>query len=170
FDAPEPALFRTRGPDGSDRAGMLRAVKRILLAALLTACGTPPAADEPRSLSPEAREGAELYARYCALCHGDEGQGYAADNATRLNGQSFLRTATDDFLFTAIARGRVDTAMGAYGRDHGGPLTDVQIEKLVAHVRGWQRGPAIDLSEVVVSGDAERGSPVWTEHCASCHE
>src|SRR5690606_31202197 len=29
FDAPEPALFRTRGPDGSDRAGMLRAVKRI---------------------------------------------------------------------------------------------------------------------------------------------
>src|SRR5690606_4306116 len=62
-------------------------VKRIILAALLTtACGTSPTATPPSARSAQVAEGAQLYARYCALCHGDEGQGYAADNATRLSG------------------------------------------------------------------------------------
>lgn len=145
-------------------------MKRIVLTGLLlAACGAPRSADEPRSLSPHAREGAELYARYCALCHGAEGEGYAADNATRLRGEGFLRTATDDFLVTAIARGRTDTAMAAYSRDHGGPLADAQIAALVAHLRSWQEGSAIDVHSIEVSGDAERGARVWSAHCASCH-
>lgn len=144
-------------------------MKRIVLAALLAACGTPTAAEEPRSPAPEVREGAALYARYCALCHGADGQGYAADNATRLNGQGFLRTASDELLFTAIARGRLDTAMAPYSRDHGGPLEADRIEALVALLRSWQEAPAIEVDAVDVSGDAERGSRVWTERCASCH-
>lgn len=120
-------------------------------------------------MSAEVREGAELYARYCALCHGAEGEGYAADDATRLNGQDLLRTATDELLRTAIARGRIDTAMAAYSREHGGPLADPQIDALVALLRSWQRGPAIDVSDVEVSGDPERGALVWSRRCASCH-
>jgi mono/diheme cytochrome c family protein/rhodanese-related sulfurtransferase len=144
-------------------------VKRILLVAVLTACGTPPSANEPHSHSPEASEGAELYARYCALCHGADGQGYAADNATRLNGDGFLRTASDEFLFTAIARGRLDTAMGPYSREHGGPLADAQIDAIVALLRSWQRGPAIEVDQLEISGDPERGAQIYTERCASCH-
>lgn len=120
-------------------------------------------------MSAQAREGAELYARYCALCHGARGEGYAADNATRLAGQDFLRTASDEFLSTAIARGRIDTAMGAYGREQGGPLTDAQIDALVAFLRSWQEGPAIDVGSIEVSGDPERGALLWSERCASCH-
>ncbi len=150
-------------------------MKRILLAALLTACGTSTsgtsASGTPttHALSAEVAEGAQLYARYCALCHGGEGQGYAADNATRLAGQGFLRTASDDFLITAIAQGRLDTAMGPYSRDHGGPLSGDQIEAIVALLRSWQEGPAIEVDTIAVSGDAERGARIYTERCASCH-
>lgn len=143
-------------------------MKRLLLVALLSACGTP-APEAPRSTASTLREGAELYARYCALCHGDAGEGYAADNATRLNGQSLLRTASDAFLFTGIAEGRDDTAMGAYGQDHGGPLTDPEVDALVALIRSWQEGPSIDVDAIEVSGDADRGRALYAAHCASCH-
>ncbi len=139
----------------------------VFFLALVAACGTPPSTEAP--LSSAAREGAALYARYCALCHGAEGEGYAADDATRLHGQSFLRTASDEFLRTAIARGRIDTAMAAYSHEHGGPLEDAQIDALVAHLRSWQEGPGIDVSEVEVSGDPERGALLFTEHCSTCH-
>lgn len=117
----------------------------------------------------QARQGGELYARYCALCHGDEGQGYAADNATRLRGEAFLRTATDEFLEMAIARGRLDTAMAAYRDELGGPLDEGQIEAIVAFIRTWQVGEPIPVADVVVDGDATRAEPIYAEHCAGCH-
>lgn len=120
-------------------------------------------------MSREAREGAELYARFCALCHGESGEGYAADNATRLAGQELLRTATDELLRTAIARGRLDTAMAAYGREHGGPLEPAQIDALVAFLRTWQLGPPIEVGGASVGGDPERGARLWSVRCAGCH-
>jgi mono/diheme cytochrome c family protein/rhodanese-related sulfurtransferase len=114
-------------------------------------------------------QGSQLYARYCALCHGANGEGYAADNATRLRGQGFLRTATDDFLLKAIKGGRLDTAMAAYGHDLGGPLTDPQIQAIVEHIRAWQEGPRIDVAATRVHGDADRGATVYSERCARCH-
>lgn len=139
------------------------------LLALAVACGPAPRAEDVREMSREAREGAELYARFCALCHGESGEGYAADNATRLAGQQLLRTATDELLRTAIARGRLDTAMAAYGREHGGPLEDAQIDALVAFMRTWQRGPPIDVGDAPAGGDAERGARLWSVRCAGCH-
>lgn len=141
----------------------------LVLVALLCACGPAGRVEQPRSLTAEQRAGAELYVRYCALCHGESGEGYAADAATRLNGQSFLRTATDELLRTAIARGRIDTAMAAYSREHGGPLDDAQIDAIVAFIRTWQEGPPIDVGGVEVRGDPERGARLFTERCASCH-
>ena len=116
-----------------------------------------------------ASEGADLYARYCALCHGAEGEGYAADNATRLNGQDFLRTASDELLTYAIALGRSQTAMAGYHDQLGGPLNDAQIAQIVAYLRSWREGPPISLSDSPIEGDWERGSLVFAEHCARCH-
>lgn len=114
-------------------------------------------------------EGAEVYARYCALCHGAEGEGYAADNATRLRGQGLLQTASDDFFALAIARGRGHTAMAGYHESFGGPLSDFQIDALVAHLRSWQTEPAIELPSESIEGDPEQGALHYAEHCASCH-
>jgi mono/diheme cytochrome c family protein/rhodanese-related sulfurtransferase len=114
-------------------------------------------------------EGAALYDQYCALCHGAQGEGYAADNATRLRGQSLLRTSTDEFLQLAIASGRSQTAMAGYSQELGGPLTNEEIDRLVAHLRAWQEGPAIEAPGGDAHGDPERGSRVFERHCASCH-
>lgn len=142
------------------------------LAALLAGCGsaTPTPGGSPEAPpAAAATEGAQLYARYCALCHGAEGEGYAADNATRLRGQGLLRTASDDFFAVAIGRGRPGTAMAAYSSELGGPLAEAEIDALVAHLRSWQVGPPIEPEPPAVEGDPDRGALVYEPHCQTCH-
>lgn len=147
-------------------------MKRWIWALLCVACGGAGAGTTGTTGGGEATasaEGAALYAQYCALCHGAEGEGYAADNATRLRGQGLLQTASDGFFGLAIARGRPHSAMAAYHESFGGPLSDTQVDALVAHIRGWQTEPALELSDASLEGDPEQGSQVYGEHCASCH-
>lgn len=135
-------------------------------AILLIACGggqAPPVG----TVAPS--EAAQLYGRYCALCHGASGEGYAADNATRLRGQGFLSTASDDLIALAIARGRTHTAMAGYHERFGGPLSDEQVERLVTFIREWQTEPALALSAEPATGDSENGAVLFGRHCASCH-
>ena len=142
------------------------AMRTSWLAILLLACGggqAPPIG----TVSPS--EGAQFYGRYCALCHGERGEGYAADNATRLRGQGLLRTASDDLIALAIARGRPHTAMAGYHESVGGPLSDEQVDRLVAFVREWQTEPSIELSAEPAAGDSENGAILFGQHCASCH-
>ena len=118
---------------------------------------------------PALADARDLWGTYCALCHGESGEGYAADNATRLRGQRFLTTVTDDFVRVAIGRGRHGTAMAGYASELGGPLQDTQIEELVRLVRSWQTDPSVDVSRVTVSGDVESGARLFEQHCQSCH-
>ena len=63
--------------------------------------------------------GAVLYEQMCALCHGDQGQGYTAPSSTALNNPDFLAVASDEYLFQNIARGRPGTRMSAWSMTHG---------------------------------------------------
>lgn len=112
---------------------------------------------------------AESWARYCALCHGDEGEGYAADAATALANQEFLATASDELIASAIELGRPGTTMSAWSTARGGPLPPAEIDALVGFVREWQTAPSIDVSGVTVEGNTERAAPLWEFQCASCH-
>jgi cytochrome c oxidase cbb3-type subunit 3/ubiquinol-cytochrome c reductase cytochrome c subunit len=114
-------------------------------------------------------DGAALYGRYCALCHGARGEGYAADSAPQLANEELLASATDGFLARAIARGRPGTTMSAWDKAHGGPLADPELEAVVALVRAWQEKPVVDVARVTVTGDAQRAAPIYAERCASCH-
>ncbi len=148
----------------------MRHTRHLWIGLLVVACGGTRATPEtPAEAAAEGSEGAALYAQYCALCHGEGGEGYAADNATRLRGQGLLTTATDEFFGMAIARGRGHTAMAGYLADFGGPLSEAQIDALVAYIRGWQTEPSLELSDEPASGDAENGAVAYGEHCASCH-
>lgn len=111
--------------------------------------------------------GAALYEKYCALCHGPDGRGYAADNAPALVGEQFLSAADDAFLTASIALGRPGTPMAAYGRQMGGPLDDAQIADLVAYLRSL--GPAARPLATPPRGSAKRGVALYAEKCASCH-
>ena len=104
----------------------------------------PPAAPAPAAVAapppPKGASGAELYARYCKLCHGPGGKGYAADNAPSLVSSKFLGSASDEYIGRGIRFGRPETSMAAYGKERGGPLDDTQIVAIVAFLRA--KGPA----------------------------
>jgi cytochrome c oxidase cbb3-type subunit 3/ubiquinol-cytochrome c reductase cytochrome c subunit len=147
----------------------------------LAACVPTPAAEpeagtsdselDTGGLSPEAH-GAALYAQYCGFCHGDEGGGYAADNANALNNQEFLRLADAAFLATSIRYGRPGTAMSAWGQVKAGPLSDADIDDLVAFIESWQTVPEADVSDYVIdpASSVNRGATYYDVFgCDDCH-
>lgn len=113
--------------------------------------------------------GQSLYAETCALCHGDDGQGYAADQANALNNQDFLAIASDDFLRAAITRGRPGTVMSAFGVAHFGPFSSDDVNDLVEFIRAWQTSESVVLEQRTHEGSALRGASLYEFNCADCH-
>jgi len=142
---------------------------RVVLATIafvVSACsGSGPSANR----TPEIAEGARLYRTYCGLCHGDDGEGYAADHASALSNQQFLATASDAFLRVAVERGRPGTAMAAYARRFGGPLSPAEVDSLLAYLRSKQRGSSIDVSAFRADAHGLDIRPVYERECAACH-
>src|SRR5262245_52976653 len=60
--------------------------------------------------------GAFSYSKYCALCHGKDATGYAADHAPSLVSATFLESASDEFIARGIREGRNGTAMAPYAK------------------------------------------------------
>ena len=73
-----------------------------------------------------------LYAENCAVCHGLNGEGIGATPPLNAPG---LQSMPFDELYKIIARGRFDTAMPAWSKEDGGPLSDYQIGELVALIQ-----------------------------------
>src|SRR4029077_9093197 len=73
------------------------------------------------------------------------------------------------YLHRAIARGRPGTTMSAWGNDHGGPLSNADIDAVVALLRSWDHGPRGHLDARPPAGNAARGEAVFAEECAQCH-
>ena len=93
----------------------LFALIALLALALPSIAGAAPKAD-PHRATEEGLDGAALYAQYCALCHGDDREGYAADHAPS------LRSPELDPRHLAIDPDRYDAkgAGAAEGGDEGG--------------------------------------------------
>jgi mono/diheme cytochrome c family protein/rhodanese-related sulfurtransferase len=112
--------------------------------------------------------GAAAFGQYCALCHGADARGYAADNAPSLVSTTFLESATDEFIARGIREGRNGTAMAAYGKVRGGPLEEDEITSIITFLR--DQGPLrIRLSLAPVVGDPGSGEALYTSHCQQCH-
>ncbi len=122
----------------------------------------------PASNNSPLAHGAELYTRYCTLCHAKELTGYAADNAPSLVSRTFLDSATDSFIADAIVNGRPGTAMGAYGKSRSGPLDDNDVHALIAFIRS-HGGPAKPLPGSSLHGDPVHGSLLYHDECEKCH-
>jgi cbb3-type cytochrome c oxidase subunit III len=84
-------------------------------------------------------KGSAIYARSCASCHGDKGQGA---EGPALHNKVLLASASDTYLFETVRRGRRGTSMEAYSRPSTTrtALSDSEIESVVAFVRGWEEG------------------------------
>jgi cytochrome c oxidase cbb3-type subunit III len=89
-----------------------------------------------------------LFARACADCHGDHGEG--TDSAGAIDNSEFLALASDQFLRRLIITGLPDLGMPNYKssdqRDSEFmPLTSAQIDDLVALLGRWRQGKSADV-------------------------
>lgn len=78
-----------------------------------------------------------LWGANCASCHGTDGTSQEAGTPT-LNAREFLDTATDPQIHHIVAAGIQGSEMPPWWVDFGGPLTDDQINAVVAYIRSWQ--------------------------------
>lgn len=158
------AKDRTRARHDA-RGVLFRRIAAVALALGAAACEGEPAPQDPR-----IAQGGALYAEYCAICHGDRGEGYRADAANALANQAFLAIASDSFLESGIARGRPGTPMSAWGKERGGPLDAESIEAIRVLVKSWKTVPSVDVDALHVGeGEALRGQSAYDVYCADCH-
>ena len=105
----------------------------------------------------------------CAVCHGANGEGYKADQATRLAQPDFQGSVSDEYLREAIKNGRLGTTMSAWWKDRGGPLTREDVDELVKFLRTWRKGPSSTLDERSLGGDLDRAEITFARECVRCH-
>ncbi len=148
---------------------MRLAIAFFVLAFSLTAIVERFRAPMPALDDRDAKRGGEIYANMCAVCHGNAGQGYKADEAPRLAQPDFLATVTDDYLEAAIAHGRTGTTMSAWSRERGGPLNQADLGALIAFIRTWDKKPRVVLDERPPRGDFARGALTFLHECEKCH-
>lgn len=92
--------------------------------------------------------GRQLFAKYCASCHGAQGQGGTGTGVTfsrprnlpvmppALNNPGFLAAATDQMIKATLMNGREGTPMVSFLK-HG--LSETDINDVVSYVRSFQR-------------------------------
>ena len=135
----------------------------VLASALLGGCKKA----EPPPI--QLTRGAELYGRMCAVCHGEKGEGYKADQAPRLAQPEFQASVNDEQLREAIKNGRNATTMSAWAKERGGPLSPEDIEEVIAFLRTWRTGPSVALDERPLGGDPTRAESLFERECVRCH-
>jgi len=112
---------------------------------------------------------AQNYQKYCALCHGKDRQGNAADYAPSLRSNSLMSTMTLNFLASSIAFGRANTPMAAYVKDYGGPLNMKEIFTLASWLKYESGAETIDLGDGAITGDLWNGAYLYAQECIKCH-
>lgn len=128
--------------------------------------------------SGDATRGAQLFAKDCAVCHGEHAEGRIG--ATLAKDWPGIRV--DALLKETISNGVQGSVMPAWSQAKGGPLTDAQIDDLVAFIRslGHQApsvvpgptatNPPLPPTPVTyLPGDATRGAAVFAQNCTPCH-
>lgn len=125
--------------------------------------------------SASLRYASGMYIKYCALCHGKNREGYAADFAPSLRSHSLMATtrlpkSSYNYLEHTISYGRTGTAMAPYAKSQGGPLDRADIELLLEwlyQLSGVKK--PLELSTKPITGNAALGKVLFAKHCATCH-
>ena len=92
------------------------------------------------------RKGAVVFARACAACHGDHGQGIREEGeiVRTIHEPAFLALTSNQVLRRYAITGRPDLGMPSYAKARPDnpnfvPLTDEEVTDLVALLASWRR-------------------------------
>ncbi|HLB46872.1 MAG TPA: c-type cytochrome [Anaerolineales bacterium] len=122
-----------------------------------------------------AAAGAQLFADNCAGCHGLFGEGgpnpsRADDTIAPISSAEYLKTRDDITLRSVIAQGQPNFGMSPFGSAYGGPLSDDQMDAIVAFMREWEANPPVELPSEVSPGQAAlTGAQIFADVCSRCH-
>ncbi|MBN1964331.1 MAG: c-type cytochrome [Anaerolineae bacterium] len=86
--------------------------------------------------------GATLFLTYCAGCHGPTGEGRTVAGEALAN---FPAISMDGDVLTATRRGMGHT-MPSFAEVMGGPLTETDVEHIMAYMRTWDRPSALEAA------------------------
>ena len=143
--SPMPAFARDRG--GPLTAAQIGALAEGITVRWGPAVPSPPDLTETGASCGDKDRGARVFARACAGCHGNEGEGVEREGSPRqkINDPAFLALISDQALRRYVITGRPDLGMPSYDGKAGRPpdfqpLTAAEIADLVALLAGWRRG------------------------------
>ena len=152
--------------DGARREAAAKSVEEEQLEYGLLTFG-PPDADNPATAN-------------CAQCHGPDGTGGGPDalvQGPNLHGPQIARklALNPNYVELVIRHGGIvvsgnpESRMPAWGPEAGGPLTEQQIDALVALVTTWAEEGA-GQSQAPVANTVEAGAQVYASAgCGGCH-
>ena len=119
--------------------------------------------------------GQKLFSSNCAPCHGEFGEGgvnpaQPGDIIAPISTGEYLRTRDDFTLQAIISEGQPNLGMSPFGTTFGGPLSDEEIDAIVAFLRSWEENPPVEVPPEVESGQAALDAEViFTDLCSQCH-
>ncbi len=124
------------------------------------------------------QEGALLYNENCLVCHGPEGRGRIGATLDK----DWPSIRPDLQIEATISRGVSGSVMPAWSQDNGGPLTQDEIDALVAYILSWETNGEILILPTStalpraaltpppdVSGDPNDGAVLYEHNCQVCH-
>jgi mono/diheme cytochrome c family protein len=154
---PMPAFARRHGGPLSDEQvqALAGGLKRRPKANEPASGAPPPYLANPDEVG-DADRGRSVFARACADCHGERGQG--GDMAGAIASPAFLQLISDQALRRIIITGRPDLGMPSYSQDRDAdfePLSPHEISDLVALLAEWRRRGGSSVAAHSPSGNAE---------------
>lgn len=120
----------------------------------------------------DAKRGAELFAGYCAQCHGENGKGGTGTGVTfsrkrelpiiapALNNPGFLASATDHMIKDTLIFGREGTPMTS---SLVTGLSEQDIDDLVSYIRSFEKLHQADEEKAVIEATITAESPYTIE-------
>lgn len=107
--------------------------------------------------------GEQTFQAKCSTCHGTNGAGALGP---KLNDPIFLSVADNDFIYDTIIHGRQNTPMPGWS-----DLSRAELSGILAMFDRWRDENGVSVRELpdIAPGDPDKGLPVFSSQCASCH-
>jgi mono/diheme cytochrome c family protein len=124
---------------------------------------TPRAAVSPvPGVEGDPNQGGVLYDQNCAVCHGNDGEGRIGVSLAK----DWPSIRPDLTVKSTIEKGVTGSAMPAWSQANGGPLSESDVEDLVAFVMTWsgaslESEPGVN-QDVDTTGDEASSLSGWT--------